>query len=222
MQGDTGVGHAFQLTEKNRKDNTYWPQWMHQAWSLDHSEEGSLFPRDYPNSRGDDPLLLRADPHVLLPVEFGWFIVKPPTGPLMVLRERDFSELPFEVRVLAGETVGTAEVAEEYREPPHVNGVSDTAPEFSGTHALNLILNGVPCRRTDWPDTIFVFAQTPSTVPASVVPNMTSLPEQVKALVSGELRYSNQLARVRVFPGFTEIKGYAPTAEDLAATWRLA
>ena len=50
------VIEAFQMTFSRRGDNSEWPSWLHQAWQMERSEEGSLWCRDYPNSDGTDPL----------------------------------------------------------------------------------------------------------------------------------------------------------------------
>lgn len=38
------VIEAFQMTLDRRLDNAEWPEWMHEAWSKDREEVGSLFP----------------------------------------------------------------------------------------------------------------------------------------------------------------------------------
>jgi hypothetical protein len=35
---------AFQITRATRRDNSNWPNWLHQAWQKEPTEEGSLRP----------------------------------------------------------------------------------------------------------------------------------------------------------------------------------
>jgi len=50
------VIEAFQMTEAARRSNDDWPSWMHDAWNVNHGEEGSLQPSAYPESDGTDEL----------------------------------------------------------------------------------------------------------------------------------------------------------------------
>jgi hypothetical protein len=52
------VIEAFQMTEARRLDNSEWPNWLHQAWQKSSTENGAVFPKDYPNSDGRDLLLI--------------------------------------------------------------------------------------------------------------------------------------------------------------------
>ena len=52
------VIEAFQMTHKRRKDNSEWPNWLHEAWQKDFPEIGSIAPMDYPDSDGSDPLVI--------------------------------------------------------------------------------------------------------------------------------------------------------------------
>ena len=70
----------------------------------------------------------------------------------------------------------------------------------------------------------FIFMQVPSSVPAVVVPGMTSLPDSVKeefatrfddpAARAKGIRYDNQLALVK---NDNLIVGWAPSVEDVMA-----
>ena len=48
---------AFQMTKERRRDNSEWPDWLHQAWNKDHGE-GAVWCEDYPNSDGTDRLVI--------------------------------------------------------------------------------------------------------------------------------------------------------------------
>lgn len=52
------VIEAFQMTKERRMDNRDWPEWLNRAWNLDVREVGAVFPKDYPLSRGEDPLVI--------------------------------------------------------------------------------------------------------------------------------------------------------------------
>jgi hypothetical protein len=41
---------AFQMTPERRKSNADWPWWLYQAWQLDRSTPGSLYPTAYNSS----------------------------------------------------------------------------------------------------------------------------------------------------------------------------
>lgn len=78
-------------------------------------------------------------------------------------------------------------------------------------------------QRTGWNGSgMFVFRQVPAVIPPHVIPNMQSLPDDVKAEFSrrgGFISYDNQLALVK--PDNT-INGWAPsTADSLAEDWKL-
>lgn len=47
---------AFQMTEERRRDNSEWPNWLHEAWCKDHDELGALYPSEFPDSDGTDLL----------------------------------------------------------------------------------------------------------------------------------------------------------------------
>ena len=48
---------AFQMTKERRQDNSEWPNWLNQAWNLEHGE-GAVWCEDYPNSDGKDRLVI--------------------------------------------------------------------------------------------------------------------------------------------------------------------
>jgi len=52
------VIEAFQMTKERRQSNMDWPRWLHEAWDKDHSEEGALFPSQFPHSDGTDKLMI--------------------------------------------------------------------------------------------------------------------------------------------------------------------
>jgi hypothetical protein len=52
------VIEAFQMTKERRLDNSEWPDWMHEAWNKEQEDEGALYPSAYPESQGDDPLMI--------------------------------------------------------------------------------------------------------------------------------------------------------------------
>ena len=49
------VIEAFQMTKERRRDNSEWPNWLHQAWNLDPGEAGALYPTK--QASGDTTLL---------------------------------------------------------------------------------------------------------------------------------------------------------------------
>lgn len=52
------VIEAIQMTKERRGNNADWPQWLNDAWNTPHNEPGAMYPVDYPDSRGDDELLI--------------------------------------------------------------------------------------------------------------------------------------------------------------------
>ena len=87
---------------------------------------------------------------------------------------------------------------------------------------------GSPCRRTSWHSPgRFIVRQIPQTVPAAVVPKMTSLPDHAKAIIGtvglenehkGCITYHDQVLII-VSDDFhdTTATSYTPTWEDLFA-----
>lgn len=47
---------AFQMTQARRKDNSEWPQWLHEKWQLEPTDPNALYPSNYPDSDGTDEL----------------------------------------------------------------------------------------------------------------------------------------------------------------------
>ncbi len=92
--------------------------------------------------------------------------------------------------------------------------------------ALDQLQQGNAVTRASWTSGTFVFMQVPSTVPAEIVPKMTSLPPQIKALFAERIEagltsihYEDELAIVD--PGST-IRGYTPSVSDvLALDWEV-
>ena len=52
------VIEAFQMTEERRQDNSEWPEWLNQAWTLPLNTPGAISCEDFPNSKGDDRLVV--------------------------------------------------------------------------------------------------------------------------------------------------------------------
>lgn len=66
---------AFQMTKEHRQDNSEWPEWLHLAWNKEYAEEGSINPSDYPNSKGDDRLLVQTKEGPLI-IDWGDWIIQ--------------------------------------------------------------------------------------------------------------------------------------------------
>lgn len=88
----------------------------------------------------------------------------------------------------------------------------------SFSDALEALHAGKMILRDGWNGKgMFVFRQVPATVPEHVIPNMTSLPESVKAEFfrrGGPIHYLNQLALVK---SNNEIHGWVPSVADINA-----
>jgi len=94
--------------------------------------------------------------------------------------------------------------------------------------AVEALKQGKRVQRKGWNGKgLFIFEQVPSSVPAEIVPKMTSLPQSVKdefkrrfegaEMTDGSIKYSNQVAVVK--PN-NEINGWSPsTADALADDW---
>ncbi len=88
--------------------------------------------------------------------------------------------------------------------------------------------NGNMYRRQAWDEDTFIFVQVPSTIPASVVPNMTSLSQPVKDefdrgfLIEGtnkEIYYNRQIAYCNAD---NLITGWGASPDELLAEdWEL-
>jgi hypothetical protein len=75
------VIEAFQLTTETRTDNSSWPNWAHDAWNKPHNEPGALYPSQFPNSDGNDPLSIFTLEGVHR-VDFGDWIIQGVNGEL--------------------------------------------------------------------------------------------------------------------------------------------
>lgn len=51
------VIEAFQMTKERRRDNSEWPEWLHEAWNKERFESGSLYCTDSPGD-GTDRLVI--------------------------------------------------------------------------------------------------------------------------------------------------------------------
>ncbi len=69
------VIEAVQMTREKRQDNYDWPQWLHEAWNMDHDDPGSVYPSMWPESNGDDKLKINTleGSHI---VNWGDYIVR--------------------------------------------------------------------------------------------------------------------------------------------------
>ncbi len=85
------VIEAFQMTRERRQDNSEWPTWLNIAWNLNWHEKGAVSCEDFPNSKGDDRLLINTleGIHVV-----GWddFIIKGVQGELYPCKPQIFAE----------------------------------------------------------------------------------------------------------------------------------
>ena len=52
------VIEAFQMTQEARACSEPWPNWLQEAWNKRPSEQGSLYPQDFPKSDGKDQLMI--------------------------------------------------------------------------------------------------------------------------------------------------------------------
>lgn len=46
------------FTRESRATNFRWPNWLNEAWQLDHDTAGAVFAKDYPRSDGSDQLCI--------------------------------------------------------------------------------------------------------------------------------------------------------------------
>jgi hypothetical protein len=53
------VIEAFQITKETRASNEDWPEWLHRAWQKEWGESGNVSCEDYPNSKGNDRLIVQ-------------------------------------------------------------------------------------------------------------------------------------------------------------------
>ena len=75
------VIEAFQMTFERRKSNADWPKWLHIAWNTPQTEAGAVFPSRYPDSDGEDELMIRTLEGNHL-VSFGDWIIQGVKGEL--------------------------------------------------------------------------------------------------------------------------------------------
>jgi len=92
--------------------------------------------------------------------------------------------------------------------------------------ALDQLQQGNAVTRASWTPGTFVFMQVPSTVPSEIVPKMTSLPPQIKAIFAERIEfgltsihYEDQLA---IDGQGYNVRGYNPSVSDvLALDWEV-
>tara|TARA_Y100000310_G_C20138573_1_gene559185 strand:+ start:43 stop:246 length:204 start_codon:yes stop_codon:yes gene_type:complete len=52
------VIEALQMTRERRFDNKDWPCWLNEAWNEPMEKVNAVYPSKYPNSQGDDELMI--------------------------------------------------------------------------------------------------------------------------------------------------------------------
>ena len=82
---------AFQMTFARRRDNRDWPDWLNQAWNKSHNEPGALFPIDFPDSNGEDELVIYTL-EGLHRVTFGDYIIRGVKGEIYACKPDIFVE----------------------------------------------------------------------------------------------------------------------------------
>jgi Protein of unknown function (DUF2829) len=83
--------------------------------------------------------------------------------------------------------------------------------------AVAAMKNGAAVYRQNWAPDFLIFRQVPSTVPADIIPRMTSLPETVKVIArrrNRDLTYRHQFA---CLSGDNTVEAYVPTIADIEA-----
>ena len=85
------VIEAFQMTKERRARNDEWPNWMHEAWNKDWRELGAVYPSDYPNSNGNDMLVIRTLEGQML-VMWDDYIIRGVRGELYPCKPHIFEE----------------------------------------------------------------------------------------------------------------------------------
>jgi len=85
------VIEAFQITKEKRQSNMDWPEWLHKAWNKEFSEEGALSCEDYPNSNGNDRLVIRTLEGVLT-VDWNDYIIQGVKGELYPCKPDIFNQ----------------------------------------------------------------------------------------------------------------------------------
>lgn len=84
------VIEAFQMTKERRLSNADWPNWLNLAWNKDSSEEGAVYPEDFPNSNGNDQLLIR-NSYGVISVNWDDFIIRGVLGELYICEPDSFA-----------------------------------------------------------------------------------------------------------------------------------
>jgi len=82
---------AFQMTKERRRDNSEWPNWLHQAWQKQHPQEGAVWPKDYPRSDGTDQLCIGTLEGVYI-VSWNDWIIQGITGEIYACKPNIFEE----------------------------------------------------------------------------------------------------------------------------------
>jgi len=72
---------AFQMTKERRASNEDWPEWLHKAWQKPWDEKGAISSEDFPNSSGNDRLVIQTLEGVHN-VSWGDFIIQGVDGEL--------------------------------------------------------------------------------------------------------------------------------------------
>ncbi len=88
---------------------------------------------------------------------------------------------------------------------------------------IDRLNNGEILAREAWAGGTCIVKQIPQTVPAEVVPRMTSLPEAAKKMLTGTVSYHDQVLIMRVGNWGAEAyaTSYLPSWEDIFADdWR--
>jgi len=75
---------AFQMREDRRWDNSEWPSWLNQAWNLEWSDQGSV----YPDPTHQETLMFAG-----AVIEWDDWLVKNQLGHLFLMTNENFGEL---------------------------------------------------------------------------------------------------------------------------------
>lgn len=86
------VIEAFQMTEAARRDNSEWPDWLHEAWNKAPGEPGALLGCNFPNSNGTDPLRI-VTLEGALDVSWGDWIIRGTAGELYPCKPDIFADI---------------------------------------------------------------------------------------------------------------------------------
>lgn len=88
------VIEAFQMTEQRRHDNSEWPEWLNMAWNRPAHTENAVWPKDFPDSDGTDPLCIGTLEGVHS-VSWGDYIIQGVKGELYACKP-DIFEMTYE------------------------------------------------------------------------------------------------------------------------------